>query len=542
MSIDAGGLAQMTYQSPFNNSIGISGPGFASRGKGTHIKRLSVAPPPKISTIDETQQVNASSTPRTSRGHLLAGLRTAPKSATTPTTDNRLGLEGSKYADPQRDDRIPQTTTGAYFPGHAQGGHNNSGRQMYSLPEHVLAPPTIEIDREASEHMDQNLYNELLATKAYLAQQQRALQQQLLNIQAATHQFGGLNLGSTMPSVGQQYQSPISPNTSFYNQQFQQGLQPIIQAVPNSPGVFAVYNPMTGQSSYVVDNALQQHDVVSTSHQEPVQSLPSRHPGANRQQQFSPPLEASISPSTSRARSPPKSTPSPPQDVEPLPPPSANAFRRGHKKSLSFNPGFKINNETTRTGTPRSAGYPQTPMTGTFGPGQARAGEHPIRQPRGPPLLQELEEKPTSKYEGSKNFATRQRRRAVHDLVRAGRERRSETRQPGSGSGTPGSEAEFTFSVSSSDNDEATASSSSLSSKPSIGSLRAAANGAIGSERKEKSRERSSVDSTGDCSITSLSGDEGVFVAGKLTDVESPWRKAPMLVLSSAEKRKSAAL
>jgi len=531
----------MTYQSPFNSSIGISGPGFASRGKGTHIKRLSVAPPPKISTIDETQQVNASSTPRTSRGHLLAGLRTAPKSATAPTCDNRFGLESSKYADPQRDERIPQTTTGAYFPGHTPGGHNVSGRQMYSLPEHVLAPPTIEIDGEAGEHMDQNLY-ELLATNQYLAQQQRALQQQLLNIQAATQQFGGLNLGGAMPSVGQQYQSPISPSTSFYNQQFQQGLQPIVQAVPNSPGVFAVYNPMTGQSSYVVDNTLQQHDVASMSPQEPVQSLLGRHPGANRQQQFSPPLEAALSPSTSRARSPPKSTPSPPQDVEPLPPPSANAFRRGHKKSLSFNPGFKANNETMRIGTPRSAGYPQTPMTGTFGPGQARAGEHPIRQPRGPPLLQELEEKPTSKHEGSKNFATRQRRRAVHDLVRAGRERRSETRQPGSGSGTPGSEAEFTFSVSSSDNDEATASSTSLSSRPSIGSLRAAANGAIGSERKEKSRERSSVDSTGDYSATSLSSDEGVFGAGKLTDVESTWRKAPMLVLSSAEKRKSAAV
>ena len=74
--------------------------------------------------------------------------------------------------------------------------------------------------------------------------------------------------------------------------------------------------------------------------------------------------------------------------------------------------------------------------------------------------------------------------------------------------GLPGSEAEFTFSVSS-DNDDAAASSGSLSSKPSIGSLRAAANGAIGSERKDKSRERSSVDSTGDCSATGLSSDEG---------------------------------
>ena len=536
MSIDAGGLAQMTYQSPFNTSIGISGPGFASRGKGSHIKRLSVAPPPKISTIDETQQVNASSTPRTSRGHLLAGLRTAPKSATTPSSDNRYGLESSKYATPQPQDRVPQTTTGAYFPSHIQAGNNISGRHMYSLPEHVLAPPQIDIG-EAGEHMDQNLYDELVATNAYLAQQQRALQRQLLNIQAASQQLGGLNLGRP---IGQAYQSPISPSTSFYGQQFQQGFQPLVQPVPNSPGVFAVFNPMTGQSSFVVDSSLQPQDNPSMFQQEPVHSPAVRHPAANTQQQFSPPLEASLSPSPSRARSPAKSTPSPPQDVEPLPPPSANAFRRGHKKSLSFNPGLRTNNEAPKTGTPRSAVYPQTPLTGTFGPGQARAGEHPIRQPRGPPLLQELEEKPTSKHEGSKNFATRQRRRAVHDLVRAGRERRSETRQPGSGSGTPGSEAEFTFSVSS-DSDDGPASSGTLSSKPSIGSLLAAANGAIGSERKEKSRERSSVDSTGDYSATSLSSDEGVFVGGKLIEVESTWRKTPMLVLSSAEKRKSVA-
>lgn len=543
MSIDAGGLAQMTYQSPFNNSIGISGPGYASRGKGSHIKRLSVAPPPKISTIDETQQVNASSTPRTSRGHLLAGLRTAPKSATIPQSDNKFGLEGSRYADPQREERIPQTTTGAYFPGHTYRGSVNSARQVYSLPEQVLAPPTIEIDGEPGEQMDQRLYDELVATNAYLAQQQRALQQQLLNITAASQQFGGLNLGGTMGMGGQQFQSPISPNGSLYNQQFQQGLQPIVQAVPNNPGVFAVYNPMTGQSTFVVDNAAQQqHDIAaSMSPQEQFQSPVYRNVNHHQQQHHvSPNRETTLSPSNARSRSPPKSTPSPPQDVEPLPPPSANAFRRGHHKSLSFNPSFKATGETLKSGTPRSAGYPQTPMTGTFGPGQARAGEHPVRQPKGPPLLQELVEKPTAKYEGSKNFATRQRRRAVHDLVRAGRERRSEPRQTGSGSGTPGSETEFTFSVASSDNDDGNASSGSLSSKPSIGSLRAAANGAIGSERKEKSRERSSVDSTGEFSATSLSSDEGTFVGGKLVEVEANRRQTPMLVLSSAEKRKSA--
>lgn len=147
-----------------------------------------------------------------------------------------------------------------------------------------------------------------------------------------------------------------------------------------------------------------------------------------------------------------------------------------------------------KTSGPKSAGYPQTPMTGTFGPGQGRAGEHPVRQPKGPPSIDELKAKPTSKHEGSKNFAARQRRRAVHNLVRAGLERRTE-RTSGSGSATPASETEFNFSVSS-DNDELLQSSGTLSSKPSVGSLRTGGPGVIGSERKEKSRERGSVDST----------------------------------------------
>lgn len=538
MSFDAGGLAQMTYQSQYNNTIGVSGPGFASRGKGSHIKRLSVAPPPKISTIDETQQVNAASTPRTSRGHLLAGLRTAPKSATIPHPNLRHGLEGSRYADPRQNGMNPQSATGAYFPSHTQGSLLDAGRQVYCLPEHVLAPPTIEIDDEAGDQMDQKLYDELVATNTYLAQQQRVLQQQLLNVTAAAQQFGGLNLNSNYMMGGPQYHSPVTPSTNFYNQQFQQGMQPIVQPVPNSPGVFAVFNPMTGQHSFVFDNTFQQQESPPPSYPEVSQSPPP--PTPTYQRHYSSSSESAMPTSAARARSPPKSTPSPSHDVEPLPPPSANAFRRGHNKSLSSLNGMKVSGDITRSGTPRSAGFPQTPQTGTFGPGQARAGEHPIRQPRGPPLLQELQDKPTSKHEGSKNFATRQRRRAVHDLVRAGRERRSETRQNASGSATPASEGEFNFSVSSSDNDEVIASSGSLSSKPSLGSLRAVANGAIGSERKEKSRERSSVDSTGACSSKSLSSDEGVVVGGKMVEVESTRRKTPMLVLSSAEKRKSA--
>jgi hypothetical protein len=545
MSMDAGGLAHMTYQSNlFDNSphLGTPGSGFASRGKGSHIKRLSVALPPKISTIDETQQVDVGATPRTSRGHLLAGLRTAPKSATIPPANARLGLESSKYADHHQIGRVPQTATGAYFPGHAHAMSLNSGRQMYSLPEHVLAPPSIEIEGEGG--IDQSYYDELVATNNYLAQRQRALQQQLMDVQAAAQQLGGMNLNGGAFS-GQQYQA--APNMSLYNQQGMQGMQSIIQAVPNSPGLYQVYNPMTGQTNLVVDTAHQHSPPQSYS--DLAQSPPPQTPSLHRR--TSPPTEQ-----PSRTRSPPKSTPSPPQDVEPLPPPSANAFRRGHKKSASSFSTIRTEGLTGAGGNtgPKSAGFPQTPLTGIFVPGQGQAGVKPIRQPRNPINVNELMEAPTSKHPASKNFVTRQRRRAVQDLVKAGRERQTEARTTGtasgSGSGSPGSETDFNFSVTSSDNDEVINSASSvsasgdLSKKTSLGSLRAAAVGVIGGERKEKSRERerSSVDSVGMYSVRSLSSEEGV---GEIVEREREReqgqgrRKAAMLVLSSAEKRKS---
>jgi hypothetical protein len=264
-----------------------------------------------------------------------------------------------------------------------------------------------------------------------------------------------------------------------------------------------------------------------------------------------------------RCVSPPKKSVSPPQEHSPLPPPSANAFRRGHKKASSVT--NVVNAASTNLNVdagPRSAlpktggGFPTTPMTGTFGPGQARAGEHPTRQPRGPPSLDELLAKPTTKFEGSKNFATRQRRSAVNNLVRAGMERR---RAPGSGSGSAGSitpiseRGEITFSISSdNESDSGRSGSSSLSGRPSLGGSRTSAHGAIGSERpssrqKEGSQERKSVDST--FTSASVSSDEGSSVGGsfaavfknggKRSEIVGSTRKAPMLVLTSVEKRKS---
>ena len=546
----------------------MPGSGFASRGKGSHIKRLSVAPPPKISTIDENNQVQTTPTPRTSRSHLLAGLRTAPKSPVFPTSapptqvQQRGGLESSKYADVDRFNTrgIPQTATGAGFPVNHQIRNNTAANhnQMYSLPEQVLAPPSIQImDEREDAQMDPEMYAQLVRTNQYLAAQQMRLQQQLINVTAAAQQFHGLDITQATNQHQQFNQSPISPPMGFYNQQLQNGVEPIIQEIPDRPGVYSVYNPLTGQHGYFVDQNAQYTRISSPPAVPTKQKSPSPPPMTPTfRAQISPPPESSMPANNYRSVSPPKKLPSPPQNVDPLPPPSANAFRPGHRKSLSLaqsvNSVSSAVSDGPKSSLPKSAGFPQTPLTGTFGPGQARAGEHPIRQPRGPPSLEELVAKPTSKCEGSKNFATRQRRRAVHNLVRAGLERRTASRGTGSidsvGSMTPASEGEINFSISSdNDSDSIGSGSASLSGEPSIGGLPAIASGVIGSERKEmreRSKERDSVDSH--VSATSVSSEDGSVIGGKLVEVrvnenKSPEerRKTPLLVLTSAEKRKS---
>ena len=581
--MDTGGLTQMTYNSSFNNggSLGVPGSGFASRGKGSHIKRLSV--PPQVATIDESQTSASVSTPRTSRSHLLAGLRTAPKSATIPSHhQQRSGMEDSRFPGfPNRgSDRVPQTATGTGFPQQAyaptqkmnshshphhnprqhshQSSHNN--RVAYTMPEQVLAPPMLEMT--GGEIPDESMYAELMSTNLFLAAQQQRLQQQLISVTAAAQQFQNLNLGLSLQQQQQNLPQMSNANLGFYQQQLQQGVQPIVQAVPGQPGMYCVFNPLTGQQSFIMDNNSQE----DYSHQSPhdVQT----HYGHQVPQfraEISPPADTEQSPMQFPQSAPPAGSPSPPHES------AVNALRRSHRKNPSFNPGIKTNIDTSKANIgsgPRSAALPPTPATGTFGPGQGRAGEHPMRQPRGPPSLEDLVAKPTSKHEGSKNFATRQRRRAVHNLVRAGIERRGDTRSFGyhssGGTNTPASEKEFTFS----DGDDATVrSGGSLSSKPSLGSLRAVANGAIGSERKEKSgRDRNSPDSP--FHSATPTSEDGYFgskfvdvrgdyvpspsasgtsspsvaavVAGQGPVAQAPERrKTPMLVLSSAEKRKT---
>lgn len=551
----------MSYNNfPSSNGLGLPGSGFASRrANAPNLKRLNFEP-----TKQSDPQDNGAPTPRTSRSHLLAGLRTAPKSATSSTfpstapptqLQHNTGLAGSIYADKES---YGGPKTSVYS--NQQGGFNQlNNRQMYSVPEQPLAPPEILVDEHGQEQMDPNLYAQLVATNMYLAEQQQRLQQQLINVQAAAQQFQGLNLGMGNQMQQQFATPPVTPQNMYQQQQVKNNMQPIITPVMGAqPGIYSYYIPATGQQSYFMDQSAQQTQFMDQQVvQQSVNYSPPQQHGTPRFQVSPPPQ--SDTPTFTRSISPPKKSQSPPSDHAPLPPPSAGAFRRGHRKANSMAIGTDI--PATFDGPksallPKSMGFPSTPTASGFGPGQARAGEHPIRQPRGPPSLDELTAKPTTKFEGSKNFATRTRRNAVHNLVRAGMERRRAPGSAGSGSMSPVSEVgEVTFSVSSdNDSDSGRSGSGSLSGRPSLGSSRASAHGAIGSDRpssrqKERSLERKSAASV-DSNFTtaSVSSDDdssvgGSFAAvfkngGKKPEPKNVERKAPMLVLTSAEKRR----
>ena len=546
MSMDAGGLAQMTYNN-FQSQGGFGGPtsSFASRGKGAQLKRLSVASPPKVASIAE----DSVATPRTSRSHLLAGLRTAPKTPTSaqppasaPYSQRQHNVGNNNVNRSSRQfngaNQGPQTAIGSGFSGVNQYQQQQQQQQQPDFYNQVLAPPQFEFD---DGEMDPNVAAQLLATELYLAQRQQQLQQQLLAL--TTQQFGNMNM-----SGGQQYpNTPYTPQMNAYGQQF--GNTAAIQET-NQPGVYLVFNQMTGQYQYVVDPNYQQDNgdiqaqngMPGLSHSPPPPTprfAPSPPKVDTPVLHVSPPNESNPSPWGSRSTSPPKKSNTPPQDVVPLPPPSANAFRRGHKKNLSSLAVDGKAEEGPRSAFARPVGFPATPMTGTFGPGQARAGEHPVRQPRNPPSIEELKERPTTKHEGSKNFATRQRRQAVGNLVRAGIGRRAH--RTSSGSASPDSDH---FPSSDNDSDSVrSGGSGSLSGRPSIGSLRAVANGAIGSERKA-SKERSRDNSINrSYTANSVSSDDGASIGGGLVDIrpeENGQRRGmPKLVLTSAEKRKS---
>lgn len=551
----------MTYNAnntnPFsngNNALGAPGSGFGQRGSRFNSKRLSVALPPKVNPINENQVDNP--TPRTSRSHLLAGLRTQPKTPAVPASapydqsqHQAQGLGTSQWADQQGyngyDQGVPQTATGSGFNMNQQYGMN-AGQQMYSLPEQVLAPPSL----QEQEEMDPAVLQQMQMTSLYLAQRQHQLQQQLANITQAANQFQGMNLNANFGQAGfQQQQTPHNYYAQQQQQQHQQQMQSPIE-VPGQPGVYLVYDAAQGGYSYAFDQTMypQTQQNFSPSQQLSAFSPPRQSPAPVVN--GSPPATERNTPSNNGFRSftPPKKTNTPPstlEHVEPLPPPSATAFRRGHKKaasSLTVNPAANAERgpqtaSAATFGSQRPA-LPVPPMTGTFGPGAARAGEHPIRQPRGPPALDELIAAPTSLYEGSKNFATRQRRRALDSLLRAGTQRRGVSRGPND---SPISESGSNSSIADADFDTAGSGSGKKMSP-------------IGSEVKEKRNSNGSANdgyfgasATGvPNSASSSEAEDGAYKLPPTPMNAAPpgsaggdRKKAMLGVLSAAEKRRS---
>ncbi|GAP84705.2 hypothetical protein SAMD00023353_1102490 [Rosellinia necatrix] len=553
-----GGLAQMSHND-FTSPTGLGMPsgGIASRRGGQNIKPLSFD---AIKSSTDVQD-NGVPTPRTSRGHLLAGLRTAPKSATATTfananmspqvygrnngmAENMYGGSNHMYNAPKTSlPRIASQQQGAYN----MTGMSGMGHQHYT-PEQILAPPEFHLDEQVQDQMDPGLYAQLVQANMYLAQQKQRLQQQLLNVQAAAQQFQGLSLNGQQQTLQQQ----LALHSLYQQQQQLQAMQQSISASAVQQSVYTYYDPTT-RITYLVDPTTGQMQ------QSFYENQPSTPQSAYFQQPNQGTPRVQVSPPPAENTAPTQRTTSPPKKSEmtseptPLPPPSANAFRRGHKKSSSLanaNKNLSItSDEPLSSAGPKTASLPLSPLpNGGYGPGQARAGEHPIRQPRGPPALDELRAKPTAKHEGSKNFAARTRRSAVHNLMKAGLERRKGTGSS-CGSMSPVSESaeEVTTPLTDNESDSGRSGSGSLSgdAEISLASSRTSVSGgwgAIGSDRPgSRQKSRRSVDSQastgeGDGSFAS------VFKNGAQRQTKAEGqpgqRKAPRLVLTSAEKRK----
>lgn len=560
-------MAQHTFAPA--NPFSMASSGLASRRGGQAIKPLSVD---ALKSPSAETKENTIPTPRTSRGHLLAGLRTAPKTSTatsfpvsvnnntSPTDNARNGasLYGLQQNGPKTSLPGFGSTQGyADMMSYGQQQQQPQQQAQQFTPEQILAPPEIHIDDHSVDaQMDPDLYARLVQQNLQLAQQRQLLQQQLYNLTQAQQQLEAMNLNGNNG-----YQN-------LYQQQLIQQQQAALAAqaaqAAQQAAIFAYIDPATGQQSYYVDQAQLNNQYLDQAQlyqqQLQLQQLQSSSPAPRFE--VSPPRDAPFRHST-----PPRRNESPHVDNHaPLPPPSANAFRRGHKKSSSLmlkgiNDGsLSAGQDPPKSAGPRTANFPLTPMAGGYGPGQARAGEHPVRQPRGPPSIEELKAKPTSKLEGSKNFTARTRRSAINNIKRMGFERRKVTGTSSNGSISPISETaeEAQGPLTDNESESGQSGSGSLNGEdvePSVPSSRTSTGswGAIGSDRpSSRQKARKSADS-----VSSGSGDEtasnGSFASvfkrnargsGRSSvGPDSPGgRKAPMVILSSVEKRKGSGM
>ncbi|RKU49532.1 hypothetical protein DL546_008985 [Coniochaeta pulveracea] len=506
--------------------------GLASRRGGQNIAPLSM----DALKSPSGQQDNGVPTPRTSRGHLLAALRTAPKTAAAATFPNNASASPAAGMAPQgRGARNMYDNNASMYHGpktslprfssnaQAQGYNPMMAYQQQYTTDQVLTPPDVAIDEQVQEQqIDPSIQAYYINANAYLAEQQRRLQAELLTLQAAAQQMNLNGQYQMMQQQQQQQQQQVyTPNVYQQQQQQQQvkNIQPLMATGISQPNIYAYTDPTTGQQMFYVDQnqaqqiqAAQQLNILTASQNQYTTGyghLQQSAAGTPRVQVSPPPQETNKS--GFRNPSPPRRFESPAmENPTPLPPPSANAFRRGHKKSLSLAQSLNkgalsvTTDEPPKSAGPKTTSFPATPLTatGSYGPGQARAGEHPCRQPRNPPSMDELKAKPTAKHEGSKNFVARTRRSAIHNIS-AGRERRKGARSPGTIS--PISELHEEPGTPVSDNDSVSVRSGSgslvvdedaecslPSSRTSTGSW-----GAIGSDRPSSSQKvnRDSVDS-----------------------------------------------
>lgn len=546
--MDAGGLAQMSSFSNLPGSdFNVPRTGFTSR-RGSAIKSLSFDQSKISSTIE-----NAAPTPRTSRSHLLAGLRTAPRNTTTslPMTappsqiEHNVGVR-SRYSENINYDGVRTSNLVAQQLAFGQICNN----QVYPTTEHILAPPDIHVDEHGYDQLDPNYYAHLVATNMYLAEQQQRLQQQLYNVQAAAQQFQGMSLAA------QQYSMSMATSSNLYQLQMKNNMQ--MPPRSSSSGVNPMYPCYNTSMSQNVHNQNDQQ----RAQLDQLQAVQSIVNYSTQRSNISPRPRTSMMPADSGVQplnsSPPTKPQSPVFDLIPLPPPSAGAFRRGHRKSPS---SLVISSEENIIDTQKAS--VMSKMTGAspavlsgFGPGQGRIGEHPVRQPRGPPSIDILIARPTAKYEGTKNFASRARRCAVNNLVRAGIERRKAPGSIGSGSISLDSEvSEVQISLTDNESDSGHSGSGSLSSRPALGSPRTSIHGAIGSNRPSsrqrlRNLERKSITSL-DSSFTSasFSGDESNYYGSNVASVIKNGRKqlrvselelkAPKLILTPVDNFKN---
>jgi hypothetical protein len=466
----------MTYNNLYQNP----GASYGSRGKGSHLRNISVASSNNLAAPSENQPVP---TPRSARSALLAGLRTAPK-APTPhisTSGAEVGYDNSRYA-------------GITAPSPGFNQYSNSQR-LPTPPS--LASPTIHVNDGSIDEYDEESYQQMqimMAQNAYFAhmQQQIAAAQKVQQLQ---QQLAQLQMQS---GVGYAGTPPMSPGMGIGG----------LGSLYNNAGLYSQYgqyNPYQQQLAQAQAFYGQQQQTP----QSPVAQVEVSPPTPIEQHQPTN-LSLEANRSSSRSRSPPKLNLQQSNNTAQNSA-AAAGFRRGHRKASSLSTCTNINSvdvaDPPKTAVPK---FPPTPTTATFGPGHA-SGTHPIRQPRGPPSIEELKAKPTSKDEGSKNFATRQRRRAISRLVSAGIERRSAKSTSGSASVgstmTPVSEHDgFNFEES-----ESVGSSAGRQSRQSL---------------RDYEQNNSSADEGSVTSRPSARGNGGL--------------KAPSLVLSAAEKRKSA--